>query len=550
MIQHNLDQGSPAWIEHRKKFKNGSDAPAMLGLSKYKTRTQLLDEMVTGIYPEVDEATQKRFDDGHTFEALARPLAEAIIDDELSPVTGSEGEYGASFDGLTFNRAVSFEHKSLNNDIRACESVDDLDEMYLVQMEHGFIVSGAKKCLFMASSWGKTDQVTEHFIELDDGRIQYYKLIEEKHFWYLPNAERRQRIIDGWAYLDKDRANHVPAEKVVKAKAEPIIALPAVVIQVKGELTESNLLQVLPKFDEFLSEVAELKTDDDLVNGKARAKKGREFAQTLKLNAKQVTDQIMPVGEAVRMLELYADKFNKYALALEKQVDEAETRIKNNEVARGKAAYAEHVALIEKEIAPIRLVCDLPEFQAAIKGVRSIESLINRIDTCLNNGKIAADAVARDIRAKQAWFAEHFNDHTILFPDLQSIIYKPFEDFNLAVNARVNQFVEQEKAREAKRIADAAAIEAATQAKAAEQAKPAAPVEIVSAAVEEPAPVQSVAHEPAATHTSNVSSIQPKIKLSAIELFMQARDFGKNADRIRAVLVEFEQFQQELAKAA
>lgn len=534
MIQHNLEQGSEAWKIHRTKYFNGSDAPAMLGVSKYKTRGQLLNEVSTGIVPDVDDALQKRFDDGHIFEALARPLAEVIIDDELSPVTGSEGKLGSSFDGLTFSRDIAFEHKTLNNDIRACESIDDLDEMYLIQMEQGLAVSGAQKCLFMGSLWGKTDEVTEHFIELDDGRKQYYKLVEEKHFWYLPNAERRQRIIDGWAYFEKDVASYVPAERVVKAEAEPIIALPAVVVQVKGELTHSNLKEIQPAFDEFLSESTDLKTAFQIVNGKARAKCGRETAKKLVINAEQTTAQITTVGEAVRWMLLYAEKFNKYALALEKQVEAAETKVKDDEVARGKAAYAEHVALLEKEIAPIRLVCELPDFSKAIKGLRNLDSLVNKVDTCLNNGKIAADAVARDIRTKQAWFKEHFNDHTLLFADMQNIIYKPFEDLKLTVEARVDQFIRQEKAKEAVRLENLA--------------KPSAPVEIVSQVQTQPA--QAVTQEPAVTHTSNVSSIQPKSKLSVVELFMQARGLNKNADSIRALLTDFVQFVNDQAKAA
>src|SRR3990167_1440653 len=110
----NLIQGTPEWHKHRATHFNASDAPAMLGISRYKSRSQLIKELATGIVPEVDEATQRRFADGHRFEALARPLAEEIIGDELSPVTGTNGKYSASFDGITFGGTVIFEHKTLN----------------------------------------------------------------------------------------------------------------------------------------------------------------------------------------------------------------------------------------------------------------------------------------------------------------------------------------------------------------------------------------------------------------------------------------------------
>ena len=116
----NLIQGSREWLAHRAAHFNASDAPAMMGCSPYKMRTVLLHELHTGIVPEVDIATQKRFDNGHRAEALARPLAEKIIGDDLYPVTGTEGRLSASFDGLTLDEQTGFEHKALNADLREC----------------------------------------------------------------------------------------------------------------------------------------------------------------------------------------------------------------------------------------------------------------------------------------------------------------------------------------------------------------------------------------------------------------------------------------------
>lgn len=97
----NLIQGTPEWHEHRARHFNASDAPAMMGNSKYKTRTELLKERKTGISKDVDSATQRRFDDGHKFEALARRIAEEFIGDDLYPATGVRGKLSASFDGAT-----------------------------------------------------------------------------------------------------------------------------------------------------------------------------------------------------------------------------------------------------------------------------------------------------------------------------------------------------------------------------------------------------------------------------------------------------------------
>ena len=121
MQTHNLTQGSPEWLAFRASHCTASDAAAMLGISPYKTREALLQEKATGIRPEVDAATQRRFDEGHRLEALARPLAEKIIGEELYPVTGSSDEYprlAASFDGLTLLGDTAWEHKTLNASLR------------------------------------------------------------------------------------------------------------------------------------------------------------------------------------------------------------------------------------------------------------------------------------------------------------------------------------------------------------------------------------------------------------------------------------------------
>jgi predicted phage-related endonuclease len=75
MKTHTLTQGSPEWLAYRSQMDNASDAPAMMGCSPYKSRDKLLQERATGITAEVDSGTQFLFDQGHRFEAKARPLA-------------------------------------------------------------------------------------------------------------------------------------------------------------------------------------------------------------------------------------------------------------------------------------------------------------------------------------------------------------------------------------------------------------------------------------------------------------------------------------------
>ncbi len=43
-----LQQGTREWHAHRAQHFNASDAPAMLGVSPYKSRAQLIRELATG----------------------------------------------------------------------------------------------------------------------------------------------------------------------------------------------------------------------------------------------------------------------------------------------------------------------------------------------------------------------------------------------------------------------------------------------------------------------------------------------------------------------
>ena len=81
-------QGSAEWHQFRATKFTASDAPAMLGLSKYKSRSQLLHEKATGLVEEVSEQMQRLFDKGHKAEADARPIIEKMIGQDLFPVTG------------------------------------------------------------------------------------------------------------------------------------------------------------------------------------------------------------------------------------------------------------------------------------------------------------------------------------------------------------------------------------------------------------------------------------------------------------------------------
>ena len=293
-----LQQGSQEWHAHRATALNASDAPAMLGISPYKTRAALVQERATGITPEVTPEQQRIFDRGHAIEALARPLAEDIIGEDLSPCVGTDGKYSASFDGITFGEDVAWESKTLNASLREAlpyEICDDtygarLPEHYRAQLEHQAMVSGCQRILFTAASMG------------DDGQ-----LADVRHCWYTPDPAMRQRLVAGWAQFEQDVAAYDPAaERPAQAVAAPVESLPAVIVQVSGALTVGgNLPAFGAALRAFIERIpAKPSTDQEFANADAACKALKKAEDALTQAEESALAQ---VGDVEAMRRTVAD---------------------------------------------------------------------------------------------------------------------------------------------------------------------------------------------------------------------------------------------------
>jgi len=487
---HNLQQGSPEWHQHRVKCFNACDVPAMLGISQYKTRTQLLEEYATGVVQEFDEATLRRFADGHRFEALARPIAEEIIGEDLYPIIATE-DYGlsrllsASSDGITMAYDKNFEHKSLNNDLRDVFDNDlPLSELYTSQMEQQHMVLGCDETLFIASKFNDNDE-----------------LVEKRERTYKSDSAMRDRIIAGWKQFEIDLANYVPRVIAEKPKAEIVIELPALFVHAKGEITTHNMKEFGEALKAKLEEVRAiaLVSDQDFSNAKAAAKMFRDKAKEIKVSKDSMLSQTVTIGEAARMMDAWSKDLNETALQLEKDVEKEDLAKKRLMVSEAGIAYSAHIEALEADTRPIQLNVQRPDFATAIKGKRNYTSMQSAVDDALANGKIVADAAAKDIRAKLTWCKETSAGFGFLFNDLAQIIGKPMDDFQLVVTSRIDahkaaEAARQEAEREAMRIEEEAkakakieAEAAAARAKSEEEAKAQADAQAKQVAEQQPA---------------------------------------------------------------
>lgn len=482
MITHyNLVQGSPQWHAYRSTHFNASDAPAMMGGSPYKTRSQLLHEMSTGIIPDVDDGTQRRFDDGHRFEALARPIAEKILDEDLYPVVGSLGNLSASFDGLTADESVVFEHKTLNDDLRfamqpGCTGSDMLPLHYRIQMEQQLAVSGAKYALFMASSWIGDD------------------LVEERHCIYEPDMDLRTRIMQGWAQFEKDMADYQPRLGEVKPIGRTPETLPALHIAVTGMVTASNLAEfkahALAVFDGISTGLV---TDEDFADAEKAVKWCGEVEDRLAAAKQHALSQTRDIDELFRTIDDIMAESKRKRLDLDKLVKTRKEAMKTEIVTDARMALGNHIAALNDRLGSPLMPAISTDFAGTIKGKKNFDSMRDAVNTMLAAAKIDANVVADRIQTNLAILKEH-ESYQFLFSDVAVIALKQPDDLKLLVDARISNY----------RAAEAAKTAASEEARAAKrrQEEESARIE-AEAALKAASAVQSVATTPAdATQTA------------------------------------------------
>lgn len=435
MKTHKLTQGSAEWLAYRAQHFNASDAPAMMGCSAYKTRSQLLKELATGLTPDIDASTQRRFDDGHRFEALARPLAEAIIGDELYPIVGSLGKFSASFDGLVMLENEGFEHKSLNDELRAAMTADctglDLPLMYQIQVEHQCMVASAERILFMASKW--------------EGDV----LVEERHCWYEVNMILRAKIIAGWKQFEQDLAAYVPeVAPAPAAVGHTPETLPALRIEVTGMVTASNLADYKAHaLAVFAGINRELKTDQQFADADKVVKWCSDVEARLAAAKQHALSQTESIDALFRTIDDISAEARRVRLELDKLVKARKDAVRLEIVQAGAQALFDHITALNTRLGKPYMPLVTADFAGAIKGKRTIDSLNDAVDTLLANTKIEASATADRIQANLATLRELAADHAFLFSDAAQIVLKQPDDLTMLVKLRIAEHQQKEAAR-------------------------------------------------------------------------------------------------------
>lgn len=501
-------QGTPEWAAARSARFCASEAAAALGLSKHTRRAELLRQKATGIAPDVSPEQRRLFDRGHAVEAAARPLAEAIVGEELAPIVGTLDLDGlpllASFDGIDMMGEVIWENKLLNQSLVQQIEAGDLEPHYHFQLEHQLLVSGASRALFTTSDG------------TGDGT---------HHLWYTSRPERRAALIAGWHQFKIDLAAYVPEDHPAPVTAAPVESLPAVVVQVQGALTVAGNL---PAFGQALRSFIEripLKpaTDQQFADADAACKALKKAEDALDQAEDGALAQISDVELMRRTVADLKALARSTRLATEKMVKAEKDNRRAEKVMAARSEFDKHVARLQLDIKGVRLIVPAPDFGGAIKGLSSLTSIDEKLTAALIAGKAEANTIASRI-INNLRTLDSVPAYAHLFADRQELAYKDAEVLELLMQKRVDaeqarieaerERIRQEEERKAQAAAEQAAEAERQRIRAEEQAKAQAEAQAAREAQAQQA-IQQAA-EPAAAPAAQRAQLDADPRFAAV----------------------------------
>lgn len=455
-----LTPNTPEWLAHRCTTWNASDAPAALSCSPYKSRKDLIAELASGITPDVDGHTQRRFDLGHVFEELARPHAAEFLGEDLFVVVGVADEIlpgmtrplGASLDGITVMEDINWEHKSLNAEIRAAIAAGgrgkDIPLVYRVQMEQQLMVSGAEKCLFTASEWIRSAEDHSEWL-----------LDEIHHIWYFPDQALRAQIVEAWKLVEADVAAFDPAKHapVPKLSGTARAALPALLIDARGEIAASNLDDLKAIAVANINSInTTLETDQQFADAESDAKWLRDVSKAMKAGLEHVRAGMKSVDEVMSTLESLDKMAATKALDLEKRVKSEKDARKMALVMETKDSYSTFLDGLNQSLGADYIPYAY-DFAPHIKGLKTLDSMRGQLSAALAEQMAKARALSENFRANwEVVKPSHgYVDWVSLFSDFNALGSKPPSEFQEIAAGRIAKWKEQQ----ATAIAEAKALQ-------------------------------------------------------------------------------------------
>lgn len=421
-ILEGLLQGSDEWLDARTRYNCASEAGAMMGQSPNLTRNRLLQMKALGHEQEFSAYVQEKvFTRGHEVEALARPLAAVEIGDDLFQLVGVDDEdyLLASFDGITLLGDVVWECKQWNEAKAADVRDGRVPNEDFWQCVHQKLVSGAEQLLYTVS-----DGTPERTV----------------HIWLESNERDEQALLAGWRQFDEERFayRHVDTPPPALAAVQP--QLPAVSVIINGSVAViDNLLVFGNALTDYVAQINRRpETDNDFATLEATVKTLKSAEDALTAAESSAMAQTESIDTLRRVVAQYRDLARNNRLVVEKLVKSEKENRRAKIIQRGKDALAAHIAALNKRLGRAYMPPMAGDFAGKAKGLKTIDSLNNAIDSELARCKVDANATADEIQANVDSLKGEGFDWRFLFPDLASVCTKASDDFAALLGSRIS----------------------------------------------------------------------------------------------------------------
>ena len=442
-----LVQGSDEWLAERLNNLGASEAPAMMGDSKFMSRNQLLD-LKKGWQSNPDSSFKKRlFEKGHEHEASAREITEIEECDDLEQAVLLREIDGlkllASYDG--YSEVLIWEHKDWN--ITLAENVRNgvLEPTHYWQLEHQALVADRDEVMFTCS-----DGTSENRVSMV----------------YKSDPERRKKLIAGWKQFLADLETHE-----LKAKQEKAVAvqkeLPVIRFEVKGTEINSNIGECLEQIKQLAEDEMNkvLETDLDFATKDKLNKDVKKCREKLKETVSKVRGEFVSYAEFEEIAQDMDGVLQKMQSHGEKQVTKAKEDKKNAIKDEAEKNLWNFVEQCNQKLHPMVLGNIMgsvnPDWQGAMKNKRTIESLQNSVDEELAKWKTEINQVMERALPNLEYLREQAADYRFLFNDATQLVNQEEEPFKAVVNARISEHKKAEEERleaERKRIREEEAL--------------------------------------------------------------------------------------------
>jgi putative phage-type endonuclease len=292
--------GSPEWHAERRKGLGGSDAAAVFGLSRYKSPLDLYLEKIGEADP-VDE----------TWDMARGKALEPLLRQHYADTTGrtvrvpkdaiKSSAHRFMFynpDGLTDdNRLVEFKTAAYDQDW-GMEGSDDIPMSYLLQVQHGMVVTGLKVADVTVSIGGCKPK---YFVVEEDKELQETLIKGEAMFW-----ARVQGAVPPPPSTREDVARLFPVSLETEVAAdEEVLALLRGLARVKHQLKEleqqqEGLETAIKVFVGSNERLVDPDTGDFLATWKSGVGAKRINTTKLKQLYPDIAEAVTELGDPVR----------------------------------------------------------------------------------------------------------------------------------------------------------------------------------------------------------------------------------------------------------